>query len=189
MIESVRDGEPWQADYSFLELCKDRIVFAVPKSHPLAGLKHIDYTAMQPYTMVTSPENLSAELDQLAKELSGAGLMIRRAKRYDFPLFIDCSINNWIVQIPEAWTYLLPNFQILPFETGCCHRYGFFYREPVKVDGRRVNAEPLEELIRMLEQAGFSNVPLTEEEFRLAMKRMDELLTGVHQNSEVKDEK
>ena len=63
------------------------------------------------------------------------------------------------------------------------------YREPVKVDGRRVNAEPLEELIRMLEQAGFSNVPLTEEEFRLAMKRMDELLTGVHQNSEVKDEK
>ena len=63
------------------------------------------------------------------------------------------------------------------------------YREPVKVDGRRVNAEPLEELIRMLEQAGFSNVPLTEEEFRLAMKRMDELLTGVHRNSEVKDEK
>ena len=131
LIESVRDGEPWQADYSFLELCKDRIVFAVPKSHPLAGLKQINYTDMQPYTMVTSPENLSAELDQLAKELSGAGLMIRRAKRYDFPLFIDCSINNWIVQIPEAWTYLLPNFQILPFETGCCHRYGFFYREPV----------------------------------------------------------
>ena len=129
--ESVRDGEPWQADYSFLELCKDRIVFAVPKSHPLAGLKHIDYSAMQPYTMVTSPENLSAELDQLARELSGAGLTIRRAKRYDFPLFIDCSINNWIVQIPEAWTYLLPNVQILPFETGCCHLYGFFYREPV----------------------------------------------------------
>ena len=59
LIESVRDGEPWQADYSFLELCTDRIVFAVPKSHPLAGLKQIDYAAMQPYTMVTAPENLS----------------------------------------------------------------------------------------------------------------------------------
>ena len=132
LIESVRDGEPWQADYSFLELCTDRIVFAVPKSHPLAGLKQIDYAAMQPYTMVTAPENLSPELDRLARELSDAGMMITRAKRYDFPLFIECGINNWIVQIPEAWTYLLPNFQILPFETDYCHRYGFFYREPVK---------------------------------------------------------
>lgn len=131
LIESVRDGEPWQADYSFLELCKDRIVFAVSKSHPLAGLKQVSYDLMRPYTLVSAPQNLSAELDQLAKELSDAGMTVKRAERYDFPLFIECSINNWIVQIPEAWTYLLPNFQILPFETGCRHRYGFFYREPV----------------------------------------------------------
>lgn len=131
LIESVRDGEPWQADYSFLELCKDRIVFAVSKSHPLAGLEHMDREAMRQYTVVSAPENLSPELDRLAKELSDAGMTVKRAERYDFPLFIECSINNWIVQIPEAWTYLLPNFRILPFEVNYCHCYGFFYREPV----------------------------------------------------------
>ncbi len=62
------------------------------------------------------------------------------------------------------------------------------YREPVRVDGRRVNTETLEDLIRTLEQAGFSGECITEEEFHVAKNRLDELLTRVHQNGEVKDE-
>ena len=64
-----------------------------------------DYAAMQPYTMVTAPENLSPELDRLARELSDAGMMITRDKRYDFPLFIECSINNWIIRVVDFASY------------------------------------------------------------------------------------
>lgn len=131
LIESIRDGEPWQADYSFLYICDDRIVCAVPRAHPLAAREVLTYESMRPYTLVTGPENLSSDLKELSAEAAAAGVTIRRAERYNFPLFTECSINNWIIQIPEAWSYLLTDFRIIPCEWSFRHAYGFFYREPV----------------------------------------------------------
>ena len=54
------------------------------------------------------------------------------------------------------------------------------YGAPIRRDGDRVDPEPLEALIRTLEQAGFSDVPITEEEFGVAKQRVDELLQRVH---------
>ena len=53
------------------------------------------------------------------------------------------------------------------------------YTEPVRVDGRRVDSETLEELIRVLEQAGFSDRPISEEAFMLNRARIDELMKRV----------
>ena len=53
------------------------------------------------------------------------------------------------------------------------------YREPVKVDGDRVDSPALEELIRVLELAGFAKGSISEQEFNLAMQRLDELLQRV----------
>ncbi len=131
LIESIWDGEPWQTDYSFMELCKDRIVCAVPKSHPLANRDKLRYEDIRQYDLVTAPEHLSSDLDQMAEELLAAGINIRRAKRYDFALFTECSINRWIIQIPEAWAYLLKDYRTIPCEWSYSHPYGFFYREPM----------------------------------------------------------
>ena len=62
------------------------------------------------------------------------------------------------------------------------------YNEPVQVDGRRVNSPPLEELIHVLEQAGFSKEPITEEVFHTSKLRVDELLKKVRQKGAKKDE-
>ena len=53
------------------------------------------------------------------------------------------------------------------------------YKEPYQKDGRRVNSGTLEELIRILEQAGFSNEEISLEQYTLAKDRVDELFTGV----------
>ena len=49
------------------------------------------------------------------------------------------------------------------------------YTEPVHMDGRRVDSATLEQLIEVMERAGFSSDPITEEEFRLSMERIREL--------------
>ena len=54
------------------------------------------------------------------------------------------------------------------------------YTEPEKVDGDRVDSPPMEELIRTLEQAGFAKEGITDEEFELSKKRVDELLQKVY---------
>lgn len=131
LIESVRDGETWQQDYSFLYLCKEPIVCAVPKAHPLAGEKRLNYEMMRPYTLVTAPTALNPELDRLSGEAEAAGITVRRAKVYDFSLFTECSINNWMIQIPEAWGYACTDFVMIPCEWEYSHDYGFFYKEPV----------------------------------------------------------
>ncbi len=131
LIESILDGEPWQQDYRFLEICEDRIVCAVPRAHPLAGLTLLRFEDLQPYTLVTAPEGLSAVTDQLAEKAAAAGVSVQRAERYDFPLFTEASLSNWVVQIPEAWSYLLTDYRIIPCDWDYGHRYGFFYREPM----------------------------------------------------------
>ncbi|MBO5543696.1 MAG: LysR family transcriptional regulator, partial [Oscillospiraceae bacterium] len=131
LIESIQDGEPWQSEYSFLYLCDDRIVCAVPRAHPLADREVLTFESMRPYTLVTAPENLSPDLEKLTAEAAAAGITIHRAGRFNFPLFTECSLNNWLVQIPEAWAYLLTDFRIIPCEWDYRHAYGFFYREPV----------------------------------------------------------
>ena len=62
------------------------------------------------------------------------------------------------------------------------------YREPVKQDGDRVDSPALEELIRTLELAGFSQQTITQEMFDLAKRRLDEILTPVRRPKESKDE-
>ncbi len=131
LIESIRDREPWQQDYEFLHLCEDRIVFAVPKAHPLAEYESLSYEDMRPYTLVTAPANLAPEPDQLAADAAAAGITVKRSQRYDFPLFTEGSLNNWIIQIPEAWSYLLTDYRIIPGTQESFHEYGFFYREPM----------------------------------------------------------
>ncbi|MBR3537475.1 MAG: transglutaminase domain-containing protein [Eubacterium sp.] len=49
------------------------------------------------------------------------------------------------------------------------------YTEPVDMDGRRVDSATLEQLIEVMERAGFSSDPISEEEFRLSMERIREL--------------
>ena len=58
------------------------------------------------------------------------------------------------------------------------------YREPEHVDGRRVNAVELEELIHVLEQAGFSKEPISGEAFTISVQRVDELLQKVRRKEE-----
>ncbi len=49
------------------------------------------------------------------------------------------------------------------------------YRPPEKKDGRRVNTVTLEELIATLERAGFARETISDEEYRIAKDRVDEL--------------
>lgn len=130
LIESINDGEQWQKEYSFLYLCKDRIVCAVPKSHPLAGKEKLTYDMMLPYTLITAPQGMSSNLDQLASEATAAGIHVRHAKVYDFSLFSECALNNWLIQIPEVWGYMCTDFVLIPCEWDYDHDYGFFYKEP-----------------------------------------------------------
>ena len=58
------------------------------------------------------------------------------------------------------------------------------YREPYQKDGRRVNSVTLEELIRTLEQAGFSNEEISAEQYTLSKDRVDELFTGAPKQQE-----
>ena len=58
------------------------------------------------------------------------------------------------------------------------------YTEPRKVDGDRVDSKQLEELLHVLEQAGFAKDGISEEEFNLAKQRVDELLQRVKKVSE-----
>ena len=53
------------------------------------------------------------------------------------------------------------------------------YKEPVRENGYRVDPPPMEELIRVLETAGFSGKEISQEEFDLAKQRLDELLIRV----------
>ena len=130
LIESINDGEPWQRDYSFLSLCRDNIVCAVPSGHPLANEKLLSYELMRPYVLVTAPGGLNLNLEELKQEVTDAGVRIKEAALYDLSLFTDCRINNWIIQIPEAWGYMCTDFVLIPCEWNFYHEYGFFYREP-----------------------------------------------------------
>ena len=62
------------------------------------------------------------------------------------------------------------------------------YRDPWYVDGRRVNTAPMEELIHVLEQAGFAKEGITEEVFNTSKQRVDELLKKVRRKGAVQDE-
>ena len=145
LIESVNDGESWQKEYSFLYLCKDRIVCAVPKSHPLAGKDRLTYDMMLPYTLITAPQGMSSNLDHLASEATAAGIHVRHAKVYDFSLFSQCALNNWLIQIPEVWGYMCTDFVMIPCEWDYDHDYGFFYKEPMN--------KPLKDFIRFVRES------------------------------------
>ena len=131
LIESINDGEFWQKNYSFLPICRDNIICAVPSSHPLANEKKLTYDMMRPYTLITAPNGLCSTLDALKKEVTDAGIKIKEGASYDLSLFTSCRINNWIIQIPEVWGYMCTDFVLIPCEWDYYHEYGFFYREPM----------------------------------------------------------
>lgn len=132
LIESINDGEFWQKNYSFLPICRDNIICAVPSSHPLANEKKLTYDMMRPYTLITAPNGLCCStLDALKKEVTDAGIKIKGGAFYDLSLFTSCRINNWIIQIPEVWGYMCTDFVLIPCEWDYYHEYGFFYREPM----------------------------------------------------------
>ena len=64
-------------------------------------------------------------------------------------------------------------------EAGAADTQWMEYREPIKQDGNRVDSATLEELIRMLEHAGFAKESISEEDFNIAKQRLDELLQRV----------
>ena len=64
-------------------------------------------------------------------------------------------------------------------EAGAADTQWMEYREPIKQDGNRVDSATLEELIHMLEHAGFAKESISEEDFNIAKQRLDELLQRI----------
>lgn len=151
LIEGIQDGESWQKDYSFLYMCKDKIACAVPKTHPLASKKYLTYKEIKPYTLIVGPEQLGGPIETIKTEAAAAGVEVRHAEVYNIPLFTECYIKNWLVQIPESWGYMCKDFVIIPCEWSAFHNYGFFYHEPVN--------RPLQEFLKFVRKEQLSRLP------------------------------
>lgn len=129
ILEGILDGEAWQKNRGFLNLCQTPIACAVPKGHELASRNRLTFEDMKGQTLVTIREGMSETLDQLRMEALGKGVHVTEAERYTMALFSMCIVNGYLLQTPLCWKDIHPDLVTIPCDWGYFLPYGFHYKK------------------------------------------------------------
>ena len=128
-IEGIKDGELWQNNMDFLELCTVPIACAVPKTHELASKKLLSFKDMQGKTLITIRKGMSEILDQLGVAAENHGVQVIHIHHYDLSLFSMCIVNGYLLQTPFCWQDIHPNLVTIPCLWEYSLPYGLHYHK------------------------------------------------------------
>lgn len=129
LIEGIQDGEQWQKNKEFLELCTVPIACAVPRGHELASRRLLTLDDMRGKTLVTIAPGMSELLDGLRAKAIAAGVHVIDADWYRMSLFSMCIVNGYLLQTPACWHDIHPDLITIPCEWEYALPYGLYYHK------------------------------------------------------------
>ena len=128
MIESVKDGAPWQKDWEFLEVFRVPLSCALVKDHPLAGRGRLSLEDLRRTGLVCLDRSRLGENGPVGSRLRQENIPFEICSRWNGELVWECSIRKTILLVPSCWHDIMADLVMIPCELDLTLPYGFFYR-------------------------------------------------------------
>ena len=128
LVESVRDGAPWQDGWEFLELCRVPLGCAVGKDHPLAGKAHFSTEDIRNHESLFINRNPAGENAPLLQEILQQGVSPIVRSGWSGSLIWECSLKKMMLLVPACWADVVVDLSVKPCDLPVEIPYGFFYR-------------------------------------------------------------
>lgn len=129
LIESVRDGAPWQKDWEFLEICQVPVGCAVAKDHPCFGKNLITLSDMRRSGLIfidrSHGENTAALLHKLQEEQ----IPYESYSEWTPSLIWECSMEKKMLLAPMCLQDVLHDVYLTPCVLQDTLPYGLFYHK------------------------------------------------------------
>ena len=129
LIESIRDGAPWQRDWEFLEICRVPLGCAVAKDHPCYGKNMVTIQNMRENGVALIDRSNGDGRTELIQQLIENGIAYESYPNWSPPLIWECSLRKKMLLVPSCWNDVLFDLSVLPCELEESISYGLFYRK------------------------------------------------------------
>ena len=129
LIESIRDGVPWQRDWEFMEICRVPVGCAVAKDHPCYGKDLVTIQDMRENGVTLIDRSGGDGRAALIQQLNANGIAYESYPNWSPSLIWECSLKKKMLLVPSCWDDVLFDLSILPCALEESIPYGLFYRE------------------------------------------------------------
>ncbi|MBQ9663692.1 MAG: LysR family transcriptional regulator [Oscillospiraceae bacterium] len=129
LVESIRDGAPWQKGWSFLEICSVPCGCALAKDHPCSGKSFISFEDMRSSDVVLIDRSNGSRSEDFYRQLRENGISFTAFDDWSPSLTWECSLQKKMLLVPTCWEDVLFDLTVIPCAVRGSAPYGLFYRE------------------------------------------------------------